>query len=65
MRQELAKEFIASVGAMQGVDAQEFCEKMEPEAERIESLFCELFGTQSEAADVPKVPVFDFKPPVN
>ena len=64
VRQELARELISSVPALQTVDLSEFFEKMEPEAERIESSFCDLFGKQSEAA-CPKVPVFDFKPTIN
>jgi len=62
-RQELAKEMADKIEAMRVVDLSEFNDALELEAEKFESKFIELFGSQSES-DAPKVPVFDFAPTV-
>ncbi len=63
LRQELIKEFQVSCEALHTLDINEFTDKMEQEAERIESEFVGLFRDDPEnKSDCPRVPIFDYRP---
>ena len=61
LREDLAKEFKATVEKLETVDNVDFAFRMEKEAHAFEAKFIKLFDEESNS-NAPKVPVFSYRP---